>query len=147
MTAQLSPWLLRTICTTMVALVVIACILWNIRQRRLREVYAVIWLVFGAVLLLFGVFPQIVMYIAYWSGIYYLTLIMGFFFVCLFVFIMQISVIVSSHSDSVCTLTQRLAIAREELESLKREIETLRQRVDHPEAKESGENKQNRSDT
>jgi len=147
MLAQLNPWLLRTICTTVAALVVIACILWNIRQRRLREVYAMIWLVFGVVLLLFGMFPQIVMYVAHWSGIYYLTLIMGFFFICLFIFILQVSVIISSHSDSVCTLTQRLAITNEEIESLKREIEILRQRLDTSGAKEPCGDKQNRSDT
>ena len=146
MLAQLSPWLLRTICTTAAALIVLVCVLWNIRQRRLREVYAMIWLVFGAALLLFGMFPQIVMYVAAWSGIYYITLIMGFFFVCLFVFILQISVIVSSHSNSVCALTQRLALAKEEIESLKRDIETLQQRSNNPDAKEPCEDK-NRSDT
>lgn len=146
MFAQLDPLLLRTICTTVAALVVLACILWNIRQRRLREVYAMIWLVFGVVLLLLGVFPQVIMNIAIWSGIYYLTLIMGFFFICLFVFILQVSVLLSSHSDSVCTLTQRLAITNEQVESLKRQIETLKSGGDDPAPAESAEDKQNRSD-
>ncbi|GEM_PF-1700420 len=136
MLAQLSPWLIRTICTTTAALIVIGCILWNIRQRRLRELYAMIWLVFGAALLLFGIFPQIAMYISAWSGIYYLTLITGFFFICLFIFILQVSVIVSAHSDSVCTLSQRAAIDREEIESLKREVETLRQELSQAKTKE-----------
>ena len=136
MLAQLSPWLIRTLCTTTAALIVIGCILWNIRQRRLRELYAMIWLVFGAALLLFGIFPQAVMHLARWSGIYYLTLIMGFFFICLFIFILQVSVIVSAHSDSVCTLSQRAAIDREEIESLKREVETLRQQLSNNETKE-----------
>ena len=147
MLAQLDPWLLRTICTSVVAIIIIACILWNIRQRRLREVYAIIWLIFGVMLLLFGMFPQVVMYIAEWSGIYYLTLIMGFFFICLFVFILQVSVIISSHSDSVCTLTQRAAIAKEEIESLKQEIETSRSRLDKPAAKAPTDDEQDRSDT
>jgi uncharacterized membrane protein (DUF106 family) len=136
MLAQISPWLIRTLCTTAAALIVLACILWNIRQRRLRELYAMIWLVFGLALLVVGIFPQVVMYISKWSGIYYLTLIMGFFFVCLFIFILQVSVIVSAHSDAVCTLSQRAAIDRERIESLKREVETLRQQLNGNETKE-----------
>jgi len=147
MIAQLDPWLLRTLCTTVAAIIVLGCILWNIRQRRLREVYAIVWLVFGAVLLLLGMFPQVIMYIAAWSGIYYLTLIMGFFFICLFVFILQVSVIVSSHSDSICTLTQQLAIAREEIKSLKRQFETSPPHSGNPDEKEPTEDKQNGSDT
>ena len=146
MLTELSPWVLRTICTMVSALIVIACILWNIRQRRLREVYAMIWLVFGVVLLLFGVFPQIFMCIATWTGIYYLTLIMGFFFICLFAFILQISVIISSHSDSVCRLTQRSAIAREEIESLKQQLQTLQDKLGARESEKLGSDKQNGSD-
>ena len=145
MLAQMDPLVLRTICTTAVALIVIACVLWNIRQRRLREIYAMIWLVFGFAMLLFGMFPRFIVHLAVWSGIYYLTLIMGFFFICLFVFILQVSVLLSSHSDSVCTLTQRAAIAKEEIESLKREIEDLRLQLDHPGAKEPDGDTQNRS--
>ena len=147
MLARMDPLVLRTLCTMVVALVVIACVLWNIRQRRLREIYAMIWLVFGVALLLFGMFPQLVMHLAKWSGIYYLTLIMGFFFICLFIFILQVSVLLSSHSDSVCALTQRAAIAKEEIESLKREIVTLRRQIDHPEEKEPDGDKQNRNGT
>ena len=129
MLAQLSPWLLRTLITTSSALIVIGCILWNIRQRRLREVYAMIWLVFGLALLVFGLFPQIIMHISQWTGIYYLSLFMGFFFICLFVFILQISVIVSSHSDSICSLTQRSAIEKEDIESLKEQVESLQNQL------------------
>ena len=132
MLAQLDPMILRTLCSTVAAVIVIACILWNIRQRRLREVYAIIWLLFGVALLLCGMFPQIIMHFASWTGIYYLTFILGFFIVCLFIFILQISVILSSHSDSICTLTQRAAIAQEQIESLKQEIATLRQQLDQP---------------
>ncbi|MCK5113781.1 MAG: DUF2304 domain-containing protein [Phycisphaerae bacterium] len=146
MLAEQNPWVLRTICTMVAALIVIACILWNIRQRRLRETYAIIWLVFGVALLLFGVFPQIFMYISTWTGIYYLTLIMGFFFICLFVFILQISVIISSHSDSVCRLTQRSAIAREEIESLKQQVRTLQDKLDTGESQKSGDDNQNGGD-
>jgi len=145
MLAQMAPLVLRTFCTTAVALAVIACVLWNIRQRRLREIHAMIWLVFGVALLPFGMFPQLVMYLAEWSGIYYLTLMMGFFFICLFVFILQVSVLLSSHSDSVCTLTQRVAIAKEEIESMKREIEDLRRQLDHPTEREPDGDEQNGS--
>lgn len=133
----MDQWLLRTICITGIALIVIACVLWNIRQRRLREVYAVIWLVFGGGLLLLGFFPQLIFALAAWSGIYYLTLFLLFFFICLFIFILQISIVLSSHTDANCKLTQEAAIANDEIVNLKSRIELLQQRIDTIERVES----------
>lgn len=42
-----------------IALVIIAAVLWMLLTRQLREKYAVLWLVLGVVLLVLGLFPEL----------------------------------------------------------------------------------------
>ncbi|MDP7287401.1 MAG: hypothetical protein QGH94_05355, partial [Phycisphaerae bacterium] len=72
--------------------------------------------------------------------------VMGLFCICLFIFILQVSVILSAHSDSTCTLAQRAAIAQEEIESLKREMDILRQQLDKCQDREQDRQEQDGSE-
>jgi heme A synthase len=94
-----------------------------IRKRRLREEYAVLWVVTGLVILVGALVPEGVL--AWLSGALHLSYGVLITFVC-FVFLAAIvlhySVAISRHAEREKDLAQELALVRDELERLRAEL-------------------------
>lgn len=95
-----------------------------IRKRRLKEEYSLLWLFFGFVFLFLASWKGSVDFIAELIGIAYspaallLVLIIGIFFI-----MVEFSMIISKLTDLNKNLAQDVGILKEELESLKKQIE------------------------
>ena len=97
-----------------------------IRKRRLREQYALVWLLTGGALLALSLWRELLHQLSALMGIYYppsALLLIGIGFVVLI--LLSFSVVVSELSGKVTRLTQRLAL-------LEWEVKTLQEHeVDH----------------
>jgi hypothetical protein len=95
-----------------------------IRKRRLKEEYSLLWLFFGFVFLFLSSWKGSVDFIADLIGIAYspaallLVLIIGIFFI-----MVEFSMIISKLTDLNKNLAQDVGILKEELESLKKQID------------------------
>lgn len=89
----------------------LAVLLYMIRDRRLREQYAILWLALGIVMLGLSLFPQLIIKLARWTGVHYapsLLYLLGLAFV-IFI-LLHMTIAVSSLTRRVISLTQTLAL-------------------------------------
>ncbi|MBI5724902.1 MAG: DUF2304 domain-containing protein [Planctomycetes bacterium] len=87
-----------------------------VRRRKLREEYAMIWLAVSAVLLIIGIFPQIVIWLQDLLRMHYLTIVVLGLFSFLAVIMLHFSIVISRQSDQIRRLTQELAMMKRQLE-------------------------------
>lgn len=88
----------------------------TIRKRRLREQYALIWILAGLVLLLLATRRDLLTQVSQLMGIYYppsALLVIGIAFIVLV--LLSFSVAVSEMSEKVTRLAQRLALLEAEV--------------------------------
>ena len=109
-------------------------ILKRIRQSKLQIEYAIFWIVFSGILLLFSIFPFLVALMTRMIG---MELPVNFIFL-LFIFILILkaffqTIETSALENKVRNLTQRLAIEekdrQEELQKMKQQIEELEKKL------------------
>ena len=101
-----------------VALAVAGTIVELIRRRHLREAYAMLWLGVSAVLLVFGLVPELLAWIAETSGIHYQTVALLVCFAFLIAIVIQLCVVLSRRADESRQLVQRVAMLQERLERI-----------------------------
>ena len=112
------------------AAVFVAVILWLLKKGRLTVRYSIIWLMAGGALLLFAVFPYIVLVLRDWLNMempvnVVFTLVLAFVLLLL----LSLSTIVSGFAEKLKRLAQENAL----LEKRVRELEqALAQRKDGP---------------
>ncbi len=112
------------------AAVFLAAILWLLKKGRLTVRYSIIWLMAGGALLLFAVFPYIVLVLRDWLNMempvnVVFTLVLAFVLLLL----LSLSTIVSGFAEKLKRLAQENAL----LEKRVRELEqALAQRKDGP---------------
>ena len=112
------------------AAVFLAVILWLLKKGRLTVRYSIIWLMAGGALLLFAVFPYIVLVLRDWLNMempvnVVFTLVLAFVLLLL----LSLSTIVSGFAEELKRLAQENAL----LEKRVRELEqALAQRKDGP---------------
>ncbi|MFQ9902114.1 MAG: DUF2304 domain-containing protein [Ruthenibacterium sp.] len=112
------------------AAVFLAVILWLLKKGRLTVRYSIIWLMAGGALLLFAVFPYIVLVLRDWLNMempvnVVFTLVLAFVLLLL----LSLSTIVSGFAEKLKRLAQENAL----LEKRVRELEqALAQRKDGP---------------
>ena len=86
-----------------------------IRKRLLKEAYAIIWLIFGCLFLFFSCWRKALDYIAlsidiaYPPAMLFLLLIIAITLV-----LIQFSVVISKQSDQIKTLTQEIALLKQQ---------------------------------
>ena len=91
-----------------------------IRRKLLKEAYAIIWLFFGCLFLFFSFWRKALDYIAqaidiaYPPAMLFLLLIIAITLV-----LIQFSVVISRQSDQIKTLTQELAVLKQQKEDEK----------------------------
>lgn len=114
----------KSIILVVFSLLFIALLVWFIRGRRLREAYAIVWLGLATFLLLVSLLLPVVLWLAKLTGIYYLSLILGSVLFFFLLALLQISLINSTHSDSLCRLTQEISLLKQKLEKLEERNES-----------------------
>jgi len=102
------------------AVVLLAVILEAIVKRRLREQYALMWLLTGVVLLVLALWRDLLHQLSALMGIYYPPSALFLIFIGLVVLILlNFSVVVSDLSAKVMRLTQKLALLEWEIDSMR----------------------------
>ena len=91
---------------TVTSLVLLFLTIFLIKKRKLKEEYAIIWIIAEVMLCLMGVFPNILVYISELLGVYYLTAIFIMAFLFLLMIAFYYSIILSRLSDINIALVQ-----------------------------------------
>ena len=107
----------RIVPLVMVAAVVIVTIE-LIRRRKLREEYAMLWILASIALLVFAVFPRLLFRISELIGVYYITTLVIIMFAFLSLVVIHLGVSASRSADDARKLAQRLALLEQKLDSL-----------------------------
>ncbi len=100
-------------------LVLLGVTLGLIRRRRLREEYAVLWVLTGLLFVVVAATPHVLFRLAAWLGLDYAILLTFVAFVFLAAIVLHYSSVISRQSDREKRLCQELALLREEVERLK----------------------------
>jgi hypothetical protein len=99
------------------ALLLLGLIVFLIRRRRLREEYALLWLLVGAAVIVLALWPGLLIRITHLIGAVDPTSAL-FIFSLLFLMIISIhfSIVNSRQKDQIKDLTQEMALLRKEIE-------------------------------
>ncbi len=98
-------------------------IFYLLRKDRLKLRFSLLWLGSGLVMLVFALFPNLLISLAELSGFEVAS--NGLFAVCLFLLIMlqvYMTTIISDFSAKIKTLTQKLAIADQKINDLENKL-------------------------
>lgn len=98
------------------AITMFVCILELIRRRKLKERFAILWLIAAIILIIFSLWGRLLEILAKIMGIYYppLVLIPIIILIAVVLFI-YFSIIVSDQSEKIKTLAQKIALLEEEI--------------------------------
>lgn len=99
-----------------------------VRSRRLREKYAVAWMLVATALLLMGMFPQVIMGFARAMRMAYPSMVLFLALGAIYIFSMSVSLSLTKARRSSVRLSQELALARYELEQVRQRLSALEQR-------------------
>ena len=114
---------------TLVSLVLLLVVLELVRRRRLREKYALLWILTAIVLLVLSVWRGLVDSIAVSLGISYGPIVIvaiGALFIL--VVLLHYSTVISALTDRSVVLAQRVAMLEERISSLEAESKDQRDR-------------------
>lgn len=81
-----------------------------IRRGRLKEEYSLLWLLSGVVILIFSIFPNLLLIISQALGMFYLTVLFVISFLFLLLIVLHFSTVISRLSERNKELTQELSI-------------------------------------
>ncbi|WP_243227001.1 DUF2304 domain-containing protein [Microbacterium sp. CIAB417] len=108
------------------ALLIIVVVMWLLLTRRLREKYAVLWLVIGVVVLVLGVFPQLLLWLTAALGVQLpANLLFALAIVLLLGVALHLSWELSQAEEEIRRLAEEAAISRAELTALAARIDAL----------------------
>ena len=116
----------NTLLPFILAFIVVGAVIWMLRQRKLREKYAVLWILVGIITLVLAGFPQMLNWAAEVTGfavpsnllfVLAIFLLMG---VCL-----HLSLENSVVEDETRTLAEEAAILRNQLDHLQADVDAL----------------------
>ena len=102
------------------AVALFGMIVWLIKHKKIEVKYSIIWLAFSATMILFAIFPYLVLVLGDISGV---ANPVNFIFMTLFAFILLILLSVSAVISGFSTKIKRLAQANALLEKRVRELE------------------------
>jgi len=88
-----------------------------IRTKMLKEAYAILWLLFGAVFMIFSIWKKGLDFFAALVGVYYPpALLFLILIIALVLILIQFSVVISSQNDKIRILCQELALLKKSIE-------------------------------
>jgi len=93
-----------------------------IREKRLREEYAILWLFTGIAVLVFSLWPNVFLsqFFTRITGIFYLSAVVLIAFFFLLLIVLHFSVVISALMDRNKELTQRYSLLELEIKEMKR---------------------------
>jgi len=108
------------------AVLILALVLWMLLTRRLREKYAILWLALGLVVLILGIFPQLLLWLTSALGVQIpANLLFTLAIVLLLGVALHLSWELSQAEGEIRRLAEESAIARAEIAALAERIEKL----------------------
>lgn len=108
------------------ALLILIVVMWLLLTRRLREKYAVLWLVIGIVVLVLGIFPQLLLWLTAALGVQLpANLLFAVAIVLLLGVALHLSWELSQAEEEVRRLAEESAITRAEVDSLRDRLNRL----------------------
>lgn len=108
------------------ALLILVIVIWMLLARKLREKYAVMWLVIGLAVLLLGVVPELLLWLTRLLGVQVpANLLFSFAIVLLLGVALHLSWELSQAEEEIRRVAEEAAISRAELESLEARIVAL----------------------
>jgi hypothetical protein len=108
-----------------VSVLLLGIVLELIRRGRLREKYALLWLLSGVVIAVFSIFPGLLSVISKVMGVYYLTALFVISFLFLLLIVLHFSTVLSWLSDKNKELTQELSILDFKFKELDKRLHEL----------------------
>jgi hypothetical protein len=102
--------LTRRLVPLVMAFIVILAAIELIRRRKLREEYAILWLTASVALLVFAVFPGIVLWLQNTLQVNYLTIIVLSCFLFLAMILMHMATIISRQAEQIRRVAEQLAL-------------------------------------
>ena len=103
-----------------------------VRSRRLRERYAIAWLLVATLGLLCGLFPNAVMELAQAWNVGYLTIVVWFVLTAIYVFTFFVSVALSGLGQSSLRLIQEVALLQHRINELEQKLAVFSKAEDAP---------------
>jgi len=101
------------------AVLIIAVVMWMLLTRRLREKYAVLWLIIGVGVLILGIFPQLLLGLTQALGVQIpANLLFAIAIVLLLGVALHLSWELSQAEDEIRRTAEELAIMRVQIEQL-----------------------------
>jgi hypothetical protein len=92
-----------------------------VRGRELREKYAILWLLVATVLLICGLFPELIMMLAEYAHLGYASAVLFISLIAVYVFSFAVSVSLSRQHRNSIRLMQEVALLEQRLRNLEQE--------------------------
>ncbi len=105
-----APTLSQRIIPFVVAVVIAVATVELIRRRKLREQYAMVWLFASSVLVLFAIYPKLLIIISGWLGVNYLTTLFLATFLFLALVALSQAMVISRLTEDLRQTAQRVAL-------------------------------------
>ena len=102
--------LTRRLVPLVMAIIVILAAIELIRRRKLREEYAMLWLTASVALLVFAIFPGIVLWLQTTLQVNYLTIIVLSCFMFLAIILMHMATVISRQAEQIRRVAEQVAL-------------------------------------
>jgi hypothetical protein len=113
------------------ALVILIIVVWMLLARRLREKYAVMWLLIGFAVLILGIFPQLLLWLTDTLGVEVpANLLFSLAIVLLLGVALHLSWELSQAEDEIRRAAEEVAILRAQLDDVRIRVESLESSAD-----------------
>lgn len=103
-----------------------------IRKRRLREEYSVLWVLTAAAVLVSGIYPRVLEWVAMRITLHPAVLMTFLCVLFLMAILLHYSVVVSKHSEREKGLAQELALLKDEIARLREEVKEVKRKPPEP---------------
>ena len=102
------------------SLILLWFIIHNVKKERIKEAYALIWIVMGVSFLAISIWPSLMGLISNFVGVYYSPALLILVLTIMLIFVsIQFSIVISKLSERTKTLTQEIALLKAEIEDRK----------------------------
>lgn len=117
------------------AVVILVIVVWMLLARKLREKYAVMWLVIGLAVLLLGLFPQLLLWLTDTLGVAVpANLLFSLAIVLLLGVTLHLSWELSQAEDEIRRVAEETAIARTQIDRLTSRVSAMEAVADSDQA-------------
>jgi hypothetical protein len=99
------------------SIVFLGFIIYLVRKKKLREDYSILWIFFGIIFLLISIWRESLEYISRSIGIAYApAAIFIILIMCLFMIMIQFSMIISKQANQISNLAREIALLRHDVD-------------------------------